>query len=112
MRREMSTPQLEAELVYARGVFNEALERSAPGLREAAESYRALLNEYLEKRHRYFPGAPTTEHTLGRPLSLGAATKPALDDSFKWARAELDRVSLALSVKAAPDNKPKKRGEK
>jgi len=34
---------------YARGVFNEAVERSASALREAAESYRALLNEYLKK---------------------------------------------------------------
>ncbi len=108
----MSPPQLEVELVYAREVFNEALERSVPGLREAAEGYRALLNAYSEKLHQSFPGVPTAEQTHGRPLSLGAAAKPALDDSLDWARAELDRVSLALSVKVAPDAKPKKRGGK
>jgi hypothetical protein len=49
------------------------------------------------------------EQTPGRPSSLGAAAKPALDDSVEWARAEFDRVSLALR---APDDKPKKKGGK
>jgi len=92
----MLPPQLEVEVVYARGVFNEALERFAPALREAAESYRALLNEYLKKLDQSSPGMSTTEQTHGRPLSLGAAAKLALDDSIEWVRAELDRVSLAL----------------
>ena len=105
----MSPPQLEVEMVYAREVFNEALERSAPDLREAAEGYRALLNEYLEKLHQSTPSVPTMEQTYGRGVSLGAAAKPALDDSVEWARAEFDRVSLALR---APDDKPKKKGGK
>ncbi len=92
----MSTPQLEVEVVYARGVFNEAFESSTPDLREAAESYRTLLNEYLEKLDQSSPGTSATEQTHGRPLSLGAAAKPALDDSIEWVRAELGRVSLAL----------------
>ncbi len=105
----MSSPQLEVEMVYAREVFNEALERSAPDLREAAEGYRALLNEYLEKLHQYTPGVPAMEQTHGRGLSFGVAAKPALDDSVEWARAEWTRVSLALG---APDDKPKKKGGK
>jgi len=105
----MSPQQLEVEMVYAREVFNEALGRSAPDLREAAEGYRALLNKYLEKLHQSTPGVPTMEQTHGRPLSLGAAAKPALDDSIEWARAEWDRVSLALR---SPDDKPKKKGGK
>ena len=106
----MSPPQLEVEVVYAREVFKEALERSAPGLREAAVSYRVLLNEYLMKLDQSSPGMSTTEQTHGRPLSLGAAAKLALDDSIEWVRAELDRVSLALSVKVAPARPAKMKG--
>jgi hypothetical protein len=94
----MSPPQFEADLLAARGAFEEAAAESAPTLREASGRYIALLDEYLGRLRRGDSSAPGPGQTSARPGSLGTATKAAFQDSAEWARSERGRVEARIAA--------------
>ncbi len=110
MRRDVTAAVGSRSGLRERGLQRSCGEVCARPARGGSVVYRALLNEYPKKLDQSSPGMSTTEQTHGRPLSLGAAAKLALDDSIEWVPAELDRVSLALSVKVAPARPAKMKG--
>lgn len=93
----MAPPQFEVELVNTRTAFNEALEKSAPHVRELGKQYSAMLDQYLDNLRRHAKDLPS-----GRSQGLfssGAATKMDDEDSIDWALAEKERVSAALRAR-------------
>ncbi len=102
----MTPPQLEVELLSARDTFNEALERSAPDLRDVAGRYGALLDEYLDKLREL---SAVRAEPSGGMRSLGAAAQLDYRDSIEWARSERERVTQVLGTPEGAGRQAKKK---
>ena len=104
----MPPPQFEVELVNARHLFYEALEKSAH-VQEAGERYGALLSQYLEKMRKHVKGS-VVRHSYNQS-SLGTAAQLDYASTIKWAIAEQERVSEAIRDSKAKTEKALRKRE-